>query len=164
MEEGYFRDQMWQLLQYCADGLESMFRPVYASHHLTAQQVRLLFEIRRGSACTVGQAAQQLGTNNGNTSSLCKKIESAGLISRERDGKDERVVRLSLTAAGAKTIAAVEKDLEDRYAAYLRSWPEQDLQGILDGLATLCRLMEGMQQYAGITGVDGDVLTEGKTK
>jgi DNA-binding MarR family transcriptional regulator len=65
-----------------------------------------------------GQAVSELGDSlflESNTlTPLIKRLEAAGLVSRQRDSADERVVRVSLTAQGrglADRIACVPPDI-----------------------------------------------------
>ena len=49
---------------------------------------------------TVGQLGQRLHLDSGTLSPLLKRLEAAGLISRERQTSDERSVEARLTAKG----------------------------------------------------------------
>jgi DNA-binding MarR family transcriptional regulator len=48
----------------------------------------------------VGELGEALGLDSGTLTPLLKRLEAAGLVSRQRDAADERRVLVSLTPAG----------------------------------------------------------------
>ena len=81
-----------------------------ASHGLTAGQHQLLLAVRghedeRGP--TIGQVADYLLIRHHSAVELAYRTERTGLIERIRDEDDQRVVRLRLSAAGERVIAAL---------------------------------------------------------
>jgi DNA-binding MarR family transcriptional regulator len=84
---------------------------------LTPAQHQLLLAIRghtdtRGP--TVGEVADYLLLRHHSAVGLVDRAEEAGLVTRSRDEKDHRNVRLELTAKGAKKLEALsEQHLEE---------------------------------------------------
>src|SRR5688572_28154057 len=74
---------------------------------LTPAQHQLLLAIRghpRPSGPTVGEVADYLLLRHHSTVGLIDRAEAAGLVRRDRDADDHRVVRLRLTAVGRRRI------------------------------------------------------------
>jgi DNA-binding MarR family transcriptional regulator len=67
---------------------------------LTYLQYLLLVVLRDQDDQTVSGIGDQLFLESSTLTPLIKRMESAGFVSRRRDTKDERVVRVSLTEAG----------------------------------------------------------------
>jgi len=77
---------------------------------LTPAQHQLLLAIRghtdpRGP--TIGEVADYLLLRHHSTVGLVDRADAAGLVTRERDGADHRVVRLRLTDEGAERLEAL---------------------------------------------------------
>jgi DNA-binding MarR family transcriptional regulator len=84
---------------------------------LTAAHHQLLVAIRghtdpRGP--TMGEVADYLLLRHHSTVGLVDRADEAGLVTRQRDPEDHRVVRLQLTATGAKRLEGLsEQHLEE---------------------------------------------------
>jgi DNA-binding MarR family transcriptional regulator len=77
---------------------------------LTAAQQQLLLVVRahpdlRGP--TVGEVAARLLVRHQSAVQLADRVEALGLIRRRRSDPDRRVVRLQLTPAGRRRVAAM---------------------------------------------------------
>lgn len=80
---------------------------------LTASQHQLLLAIRGHGgqdAPTVGDVADYLLVRHNTAVELVNRTQELGLIDRQRDGADHRVVRLSLTDEGLKRLNALSAD------------------------------------------------------
>ena len=108
---------------------------------LTPTQHQLLLAIRghadeRGP--TVGEVADYLLLRHHSAVGLVDRAVGAGLVSRARDPRDQRVVRLQLTSKGLKrleTLSALHLEELERLALKLPSaWrglvPRQPLHGL----------------------------------
>ena len=112
---------------------------------LTPAQHQLLLTVRGHSdprGPTVGEVADYLLLRHHSAVGLVDRADAAGLLKRVRDPEDHRVVRLQLTAAGTKRLAALaELHLEELQrlgrtlpSAWRGLMPRQPLHG-LDGRA-----------------------------
>ena len=79
---------------------------------LTAAQHQLLLAVR-GSAdphgATIKEVADALLLKHHTATELVDRAEAGGLLRRERDGTDHRVVRLHITRAGAGKLARLSR-------------------------------------------------------
>jgi DNA-binding MarR family transcriptional regulator len=85
-----------------------------ASSSLTPSQHQLLLAIRGHAGDeppTIGDVAASLLLRHHSAVELVDRTEEAGLVRRTRDAEDHRVVRLSLTASGARML----EDLSERH-------------------------------------------------
>lgn len=75
---------------------------------LTPAQHQLLLAVRgHGSPPTIGEVADHLLLRHHSAVELVDRAEQGGLVRRRPDPEDHRVVRLELTARGARQLAAV---------------------------------------------------------
>ncbi|MBL8483536.1 MAG: MarR family transcriptional regulator [Rhodocyclaceae bacterium] len=72
---------------------------------LSGAQLWVLQELAEMPGLRVGELAERMALHQSTASNLVDKLETAGLLRRERMASDQRVVRLHLTARGQSTIA-----------------------------------------------------------
>ena len=85
---------------------------------MTPQQYWLLRQLRRDGSLSIGELAQSLGITTGSVTVACKRLERAGLLTRERQLEDERIVQVALTAQGSAQI----DNLRQKKRAALAQW------------------------------------------
>lgn len=87
---------------YAASGLVTRaYRPLLEPLGLTYPQYLAMMALWETSPQTVGALGRRLSLDSGTLTPLFKRLESAGLVIRERDPEDQRRVLITLTKAGA---------------------------------------------------------------
>lgn len=76
------------------------YRPLLDEIGLTYPQYLVMVALWSKDDQTVKELGQKLSLESNTLTPLLKRLESAGLLSRERDADDERLVRLRLTPPG----------------------------------------------------------------
>jgi DNA-binding MarR family transcriptional regulator len=77
-----------------------IYRPLLDKLGITYPQYLVLLILWERGMCSVKEIGQLLHLDSGTLSPLLKRLESTGLIRRQRRTNDERVVDISLTPAG----------------------------------------------------------------
>ena len=77
-----------------------------APGELSATQVRALFQLERGEACTAGELAKRAELSPASMTAMLDQLEHDGMVERRRSDQDRRQVIVSLTDAGHETLAA----------------------------------------------------------
>jgi MarR family transcriptional regulator, organic hydroperoxide resistance regulator len=80
--------------------LTSFYRPRLDELGITYPQYLVLLALWERDGVTVGGLAERLRLDYGTLSPLLKRLQAAGLITRERRADDERSVTISLTEPG----------------------------------------------------------------
>lgn len=83
-----------------ASRLIRLHRPFLEPLGLTYPQFLVMLTLYDNTPRTVGDLGLELGMDNGTLTPLLKRLESAGLVTRTRDARDERRVMINLTEAG----------------------------------------------------------------
>ena len=78
----------------------SLYAPALAPLGLTYTQYLVMMVLWEEKRCTMGRLSVRLCLDSGTLTPLVKKLCARGLVTRQRDEGDERVVRLTLTEAG----------------------------------------------------------------
>lgn len=81
-----------------------VYKPLLDRYGITYPQYLAITALTARDGQTVSELGDQLFLESNTLTPLIKRLEAAGLVSRVRDTKDERVVRVSLTSAG-RTLA-----------------------------------------------------------
>jgi DNA-binding MarR family transcriptional regulator len=102
---------------------------------ITPAQYQLLLAVRGhpGGAPTVGDVAEHLQLRHHSVVGLIDRAEAAGLVERRADPGDHRVVRLRLTASGARVL----RRLAGLHLDELRRRPPTLDAALLDGRADI---------------------------
>lgn len=94
------------------DDLLSLYHVIRRASHpvhraeMTPEQYWLLRLLSRRGALGIGELAEALGVTGSSVTTACKRLEKAGLLTRERQSEDERMVRVALTEQGHARIEA----------------------------------------------------------
>jgi len=101
-------------------------------------QLWALAEVQRRPGVRVTELARAMAVHQSTASNLVERLAKDGLLRRERSREDQRVVLLSLTAAGRATVARAPRPLEGVLPNALNAMAATDLlelQACLEKLA-----------------------------
>lgn len=129
------------------DDMQNLYHLIRRASHpihraeMTPEQYWLLRLLRRKGALSISELADALGVTGSSVTTACKRMEKAGLVTRERQSDDERMVRVMLTPMGYEQVEAWQQ----RRRAFL-----QELLAPLtsEQQATLQELLELILQEA----------------
>ena len=138
-------DQLCFLVYRLHRGITDLYRPVLAELGLTYPQYLVMLVLWESSPVSVREIGERLHLDSGTLSPLLKRLEGAGLITRERDAADERSVIVSLTPEG--------RSLE-RSACAVPSAVLGSMTGSADDARALHNLLSGL-----VSSVDAEVET-----
>ncbi len=84
------------------------YKPMLAELGLTYPQYLVMLALWQHGSQKVGELGERLGLDSGTLTPLAKRLQTLGLIERQRSAVDERQVEISLTTAGNKLRARAE--------------------------------------------------------
>ncbi|PJJ54355.1 DNA-binding MarR family transcriptional regulator [Mumia flava] len=94
-------DQQLCFALYSASrAMTASYRPLLAELGITYPQYLVMLVVWEQERLSVGDLGERLRLDSGTLSPLLKRLESAGLVRRERSASDERVVDVVLTDDG----------------------------------------------------------------
>ena len=118
---------LWRLLR-------NLSHPVRRAE-ITPEQYWLLRLLNRSGPLSISELANRLDIAISSATISCKRLEKAGLLTRERQSDDERVVRVALTAAGLAQIDAWgqrKREALTRMLNVLDAQEQQTLQSLIE--------------------------------
>ena len=90
-------DQLCFALYRSSQAVMASYRKHLADAGLTYTQYLVLLVLWEDEMATMGSLSGKMGLDSGTLTPLVKRLESKGLVTRNRDPQDERVVKLGLT-------------------------------------------------------------------
>lgn len=142
-----FSTQIVRYLFRLKTSIEEIILPVVQPYGLTILSTAILLIIDCQKNITIGGVNHFLKINQGNLSTMCKKLEKKGFLSRIRDKEDERVVLLTLTKYGQETITKIEKELLE-IESYILNIPKEEVLSAKNGLKEFIELLEVVEENA----------------
>ena len=116
----------------------AMFDPfrfrAWAALGLTTAQLRVLFLVRNDPGVTAGELATRLSVTPPTISGIVDRLVKLGLIRREDDESDRRLVRNQLTDAGESACSRLERGSEIFTRRILIEMNPEDIDALLGGL------------------------------
>ena len=106
----------------------ALYRPVLEPLGLTHPQYLVMLALWERDARSLRDLADTVALDPGTLSPLVKRLEAAGLVRRQRDRTDERLLAVTLTTAGRELRKEAEK-IPERIVARL-GLPIADLENL----------------------------------
>jgi DNA-binding MarR family transcriptional regulator len=117
-----------------ADALQAELAEVLKAGELSPTQYNVLRILRAagegGLPC--GRIAQKMLTRDPDMTRLLDRLEKRGLIGRDRDQADRRVVRAHITAAGRKLLAGLDEPVTRLHRGQLGHLGQRDLKALAE--------------------------------
>ena len=96
-------------LSVAARNVVAVYRPLLEPMGLTHPQYLVMLALWEESPLTVTELGRRLSLEPATLSPLLKRLEAGGMVTRQRDPRDERALAVSLTAKGRRTRARAER-------------------------------------------------------
>ncbi len=122
--------------------VDAYSKKLAVEHHITGPQLICLYSIVREGPLTLsdlgGRASLSMSTVNG----IVDRLDSKGLVVRERKDRDRRKVLITATDAGKKLTAQAPLPLQDRLAQAIAGLPELEQVSIALSFERVAEMME----------------------
>jgi DNA-binding MarR family transcriptional regulator/GNAT superfamily N-acetyltransferase len=105
-------------------------------------EARVLYELGRAEATEVAELRRTLDMDAGQLSRLLARLDEQGLVVRERSARDGRRQVLSLTAAGRREHARLDRGAAEQWSALLAGIPEPEQRRLLGAMDAVRDVLE----------------------
>ena len=127
-------EEAFQLILRLVRMVQSGMQSIDPGQGLSGSQLWALWQISAQPGLRIAELAKALHIQPSTASNLLDKLDSRGLVRRERHEADNRVVQLYLTDAAIKVVANIPGPMQGRLRHQLREVSEPILKGLLEGL------------------------------
>jgi DNA-binding MarR family transcriptional regulator len=117
---------------------------------VSGAQLWVMQELREAPGLRVGQVAEKLAIHQTTASNLLDALSKRGLVSKERDSADQRVVTLQLSRKGQAVLEKAPKPARGLLPEGLRRLDEKELKGLNKGLEALLDVVDRVDDNAGL--------------
>ncbi|MCL5045776.1 MAG: MarR family transcriptional regulator [Actinobacteria bacterium] len=116
-------------------------RDILSDFDVTPPQFDALLALREGGELTMGELCQRMYLACSTATDLIDRMERNGLIARERDTADRRVIRLKITEKGQNVIEEVLRARKKYLSAVLVHVQPGERERLIQSLSELYSLM-----------------------
>ena len=114
----------------------------WAELGLTTAQLRVMFYVKEQPGVTAGELANRLSVTPPTISGIVDRLVKLGLIRRDDDSADRRLVRNHLTEIGQASCTRIERGAEVFVRRIMIELNERDLEQLINGMKALARAAE----------------------
>jgi DNA-binding MarR family transcriptional regulator len=112
---------------------------LYSNRAITRPQYLVLLWVRNRTGLTQGELAAIVDSDANTVSSLVRRLEQKGLLTRSRDPVDRRAYRLKVTAKGAQWVERIRRRVDVVSLQFYSLLPEGHEAAIAEWLTTAAR-------------------------
>ena len=141
------QDHLCFAIYAAAHAFGQAYRPYLEPHGLTYPQYLVLLQLWERDDRTVRELGDGLFLDSGTLTPMLKRMEAAGWVARRRDPRDERVVRVTLTAKG-EALRRQARAIPEALGCAARMTPEE-MAPLRDSLTLLASRLRGRDEEAG---------------
>lgn len=121
-----FEKLFWKLSRE----MSYVWREIYAET-FPGSQSHILFLLERNGPKKMSELAESLHLTAGAVTTASDRLNDQGYLTRIRDEKDRRVVRLELTEQGKITLKELQNKGRDTMKSIFKDIPSEDLQRMI---------------------------------
>ncbi|MCL2518045.1 MAG: winged helix DNA-binding protein [Oscillospiraceae bacterium] len=133
IDANIFITHLWAIFFNTKNNIHRIIEPILHTENITTPQTFILFAVKQHYIKNISGVCREMNINQGNASTMCKKMEQAGLIKRERSTEDERIVTLSITEKGDEILNRLKQKM-DMFNEYCNELPEEHMKTVIKGL------------------------------
>jgi DNA-binding MarR family transcriptional regulator len=109
---------------------------------LTSAQLLLLRAIEQSPSASLGELARQISLSQATTSTILKRLESAGFTYKTRSENDRRRSQVFLTESGSEALARAPKPLDQDFLDRFQTLKPYEQSAIVSSLQRVADMME----------------------
>jgi DNA-binding MarR family transcriptional regulator len=104
--------------------------------------LHVLIVLDREGVQSMARLAEWLDVSRSSATGIVDRMEERGLVARQRDSSDRRVVRVVITDGGRGVLAALDEDRRKMIGELLDELSDDELEGFLRGVRAMRRARE----------------------
>lgn len=135
-----------------------IFRSIQTHSHrvkgrcgVSSVQLWAMWELFNTPDLKVSDLSKALSIHQSTASNMLDKLENGGLVTRERKGRDQRVVRLRLTDEGLRLLAEAPRPAQGALSDALRHLPDDVIGALYESIGRLVAVLPYKDEKAALT-------------
>ena len=135
-------DSVLQSIRRINRAIDLYSRQLSAACHLTGPQLACLRQLEGGGPVTMSELAAVVSLSPATVSGILDRLESRGLIARERQVEDKRRVLVRLTPAGLGAVRDAPPPLQEQFSRRFRALSSTRQAALDRALRQIVAMME----------------------
>jgi len=114
--------------------------------NLTIPQLKSLFLIARRGSMNTKSLAEGLGVTPSNVTGIVDRLVKQGLVSRQEDPEDRRMLRIQVTDQGEAILTSLREETVSTMSDVLAHMSVEELSSLARGLSSLVKAAEAHER------------------
>ena len=114
---------------------------VQAEHGIPLSHVQVLYMLNDGKSMSVSDISHKLGIAKPNITPLVDRLLERGLVQRQRDANDRRVVNVVITEDGVNTLSAIQDTIASQVRMQAEHLSSAEFKELAESLASITRIL-----------------------
>ena len=114
---------------------------VQSEYGIPLSHVQVLFMLQDAGTMSVSEISRRLGIAKPNITPLVDRLLEAGLVDRQRDVSDRRVVNVVILPAGTEKLAAIRRTISEQMLAQVENLSTSEFKELCDALESINRIL-----------------------
>lgn len=131
------------LLLRAREKMMERFRPLITAHGLTEQQWRVIRALHEKGPLEPRQISDVCTISSPSMAGVLARMETLGLVTKERFTEDQRRVRVELTDASLELVRVISKEIEANYRELERKVGAETVARVYRAIDELLTGLEG---------------------
>jgi len=136
--------EIWHALNMMNRKLLAHADRAFSKIHLRFIEFRILFILNRTGPTPMVRIAKELGVTKAAVTSIIDDIEAKGLVRRDRDTKDRRLLNVEITPAGRKLLTQAEKTHFEVIAGLLATLTQEERRTLMRSYEKIGKALENL--------------------
>lgn len=117
---------------------------IQSEYGIPLSHVQVLFMLQDAGTMSVSEISRRLGIAKPNITPLVDRLLEAGLVDRQRDTADRRVVNVVILPAGAEKLAAIRRSISEQVLGQVESISAAEFKELADALESINRILSSL--------------------
>ena len=121
------------------------FRAIYSEHEITDQQWRVLRYLHQERTSNLNMLSEKTVILAPSLVGVVDRLEKRGLVSRNRNPENRRLVSIEITAKGDALIESAEPKIAKLYERLFEALPQEAWSELYSGLSQIRRFADKLE-------------------
>ncbi len=117
---------------------------VQAEHGIPLSHVQVLSMLNDGKSMSVSDISHRLGIAKPNITPLVDRLLERGLVQRQRDSSDRRVVNVLITDEGVGTLIAIQETIANQVRLQAEHLSSSEFKELAESLESITRILSSL--------------------
>ena len=130
------------LVRKLMQGAEIYTKELNKKYSITSAQLNCLLALYENGPLPPSQIAKHMMVNSSTVTGVIDRLEQKGLVTRQRNSPDRRIINIQLTQAGKKLAKVAPPPVQQRVVDGLQKLSSKELDQIILSLTKLTRMLD----------------------